>query len=88
MIVTKAPEPSFAFPREHPIEGLPEPVGELTAEQKLALAEAHERDRKRQEEWSSIIQALEDNSMAVFRGHAPVPQRGRAGAGQACPDEF
>ena len=67
MIVTKAPEPSFAFPNDHPIEGLPEPVVELTTEQKLALAEAEKRDQERQREWASIAQALEDDSMAVFR---------------------
>jgi len=67
MIVTKAPEPSFAFPQDHPIEGLPEPVVELTTEQKLALAEAEKRDQQRRREWASIVQALEDDSMAVFR---------------------
>ena len=33
----------------------------------LALAEAEKRDQQRQRVWASIIQALEDDSMAVFR---------------------
>jgi hypothetical protein len=33
----------------------------------MALAEAEKRDQQRQQEWASIVQALEDNSMAVFR---------------------
>src|SRR5437588_12087533 len=40
---------------------------ELTAEEKLALAEAEERLEQRQREWEAIVQALQDNSMAVFR---------------------
>jgi hypothetical protein len=32
-----------------------------------ALAEAEKRDQQRQRVWASIIQALEDDSMAVFR---------------------
>ena len=35
--------------------------------QKMALAEAEERREQRQLEWRSIVQALEENSMAVFR---------------------
>ena len=67
MIETKAREPQLAFPEDHPVEHLPEPVVELTPEQLAALAEAEERDRKRQLEWDTIIEALNNNSMAVFR---------------------
>ena len=67
MIATKAREPGLAFPQDHPIEGVPQPVAELTAEQRSLLAEAESRDYQRQREWASIVQALEDNSMAVFR---------------------
>ena len=67
MIETKAREPRLAFPEDHPVEHLPELVVELTPEQIAALAETEERDRQRQREWDAIIQALNNNSMAVFR---------------------
>ena len=67
MIATKERRPQPAFPDDHPVDHLPEPVMELTPEQLATLAEAEERDRQRQREWASIVQALEDNSMAVFR---------------------
>jgi len=67
MIATKERRPQPAFPDDHLVEHLPEPVMELTSEQLATLAEAEERDRQRQREWASIVQALEDNSMAVFR---------------------
>src|SRR5712671_1839801 len=47
-------------------ENLPEPVP-LTPEQIAAQAEADERDRQRQLEWALVVQALSDNSLAVFR---------------------
>ena len=40
---------------------------ELTPEQKVTLAEAEKRLEQQQQEWASIVHALEDNSMAVFR---------------------
>ena len=67
MIETKEREPRLAFPEEHPVEHLPEPVVELNPEQLAALAEAEEPGRQRQLEWDAIIQALNNNSMAVFR---------------------
>jgi hypothetical protein len=67
VIETKAREPQLTFPEDDPVEHLPEPVVELTPEQRSALAEAEKRDQQRQQEWASIVQALEDNSMAVFR---------------------
>jgi hypothetical protein len=54
------------LPDDLPEDNLPEPVA-LTAEQIAAQAEADERDRERQREWTTVIQALSDNSMAVFR---------------------
>ena len=47
-------------------ENLPEPVP-LTPEQIVAQAEADERDRQCQLEWALVVQALNDNSLAVFR---------------------
>src|SRR5712671_2720267 len=51
---------------EPAIENLPEPIP-LTPEQIAAQAEADERDRQRQREWALVVQALNDNSLAVFR---------------------
>src|SRR5260370_9918025 len=51
---------------EPAIENLPEPVA-LTPEQAAAQAEADERDRQRQLQWALVVQALEDNSLAVVR---------------------
>jgi len=48
------------------IENLPEPIP-LTPEQVRAQAEADERDRQRQREWALVVQALNDNSLAVVR---------------------
>ncbi len=48
------------------IENLPEPIP-LTPEQVRAQAEADERDRQRQLEWALVVQALNDNSLAVVR---------------------
>ena len=67
MIETKPREPEVAFPQDRPIDKFPQSMVELTAEQKVALAEAEERLEQRQREWASIVQALQDNSMAVFR---------------------
>src|SRR5713226_9140180 len=47
-------------------ENLLEPVA-LTPEQAAAQAEADERDRQRQLEWAQVVQALQDNSLAVVR---------------------
>ncbi len=47
-------------------ENLPEPIS-LTPEQLAAQAEADERDRQRQLEWAMVVQALNDNSLAVVR---------------------
>jgi hypothetical protein len=66
MSETKTREPQFALPDELPEDQLPEPVA-LTPEQIAARAEAEERDRERRLEWAVVIQALNDNSMAVFR---------------------
>jgi hypothetical protein len=63
------------FPQHHPIEGFREPIIELTAEQRSSLAEAEERLQPRQRGWGSIIHALQDNSMAVFRAmHRFMPK--------------
>ncbi len=51
---------------EPAIENLPEPIP-LTPEQLAAQAEADERDRQRQVEWALVVQALNDNSLAVVR---------------------
>jgi hypothetical protein len=67
MIETKAREPLLEFPDDHLIDDLSIPAVELTPEQRTALAEAQKRDQQRQQEWAAIVQALEDNSMAVFR---------------------
>jgi hypothetical protein len=50
MIETKAREPQLTFPEDHPVEHLPEPVVELTPEQRSVLAEAEKRDQQRQQE--------------------------------------
>ena len=47
-------------------ENLPEPIS-LTPEQLAAQAEADERDRQRQLQWALVVQALQDNSLAVVR---------------------
>jgi hypothetical protein len=67
MIETKVREPQLAFPEDHSVDHLPEPVVELTPEQIAALAEAEKRDRERQREWATTIQALKVESTAVFR---------------------
>src|SRR5438132_5518501 len=56
-----------AFPLDQPIDALPQSVVELTPKQKRALVEIEKRLEQRQQEWASIVHALEDNSMAVFR---------------------
>jgi hypothetical protein len=66
MIETKVREPQFVLPDQPETDNLPEPVA-LTPEQIAAQAEANERDRQRELEWNRTIQALRDNSMAVFR---------------------
>ncbi len=68
MIETKTREPLVFSPLEDEpaIENLPEPIP-LTPEQMRAQAEADERDRQRQLEWAMVVQALNDNSLAVFR---------------------
>jgi hypothetical protein len=67
MIATKERVPGLAFPEDHSVDELHLPVIELTPEQKRALAEVEKRLEQQQQEWASIVQALEDNSMAVFR---------------------
>ena len=67
MIETKPREPEVAFPQDRPIDELLQPIVEMPSEQKRALAEVEKRLEQRQLEWRSIVQALEDNSMAVFR---------------------
>jgi hypothetical protein len=67
MIETKPRERGLAFPHDYPIDEFPQSMVELTAEQKVALAEVEKRLEQRQLEWRSIVQALEDNSIAVFR---------------------
>ena len=69
MIKTKVHEPQFVLPDQPETENLPEPV-ELSREQIAAQTEADERDRQRELEWDRTIQALRDNSMAVFRAMA------------------
>jgi hypothetical protein len=68
MIETKAGEPLVFSPLEDEpvIENLPEPIP-LTPEQVRAQAEADERDRQRQLQWALVVQALQDNSLAVVR---------------------
>ena len=68
MSKTKVREPLELSPLEDEpaSENLPEPVP-LTPEQIVAQAEADERDRQRQLEWALVVQALNDNSLAVFR---------------------
>jgi hypothetical protein len=66
MITTKAGEPGVAFPQDRPIDELLQPLVEMPPEQKLALAEAEKR-LEQQQEWASIVEALKDDSMAVFR---------------------
>src|SRR6266849_1373754 len=65
---TKPREPLVLSPLEDEpvIENLPEPVP-LTPEQIVAQTEADERDRQRQLEWALVVQALNDNSLAVVR---------------------
>jgi hypothetical protein len=63
---TKTREPQFVFADDLPEDHLPAPVA-LTPEQIAAQKEADERDRQRRLEWAIILQALNDNSMAVFR---------------------
>jgi hypothetical protein len=63
---TKLREPQFAMPDDVPEAHLPEPIA-LTPEQFAAQKEADERDRQRRLEWAIILQALNDNSMAVMR---------------------
>jgi hypothetical protein len=65
VIRTRLREPQFVLP-DQPETDLPEPLP-LTAEQIAVQAEADERDRKRKLDWDRTIQALSDNSMAVFR---------------------
>jgi len=67
MIETKPRERELAFPHDYPIDEFPQSMVELTAEQKRALVEIEKRLEQRQQEWASIVHALEDNSMAVFR---------------------
>src|ERR1700730_15449845 len=68
MIETTTQEPLVFSPLEDEpaIENLPEPLP-LTPEQLAAQAEADERDRQRQLEWAMVVQALNDNSLAVVR---------------------
>ena len=68
MSKTKVREPLELSPLEDEpaSENLPEPVP-LTPEQIVAQAEADERDRQRQFEWAMVVQALNDNSLAVVR---------------------
>jgi len=68
MTETKAGEPLVFSPLEDEpvIENLPEPIP-LTPEQMRAQAEADERDRQRQLQWALVVQALQDNSLAVVR---------------------
>jgi hypothetical protein len=65
---TKTREPLLLSPLEDEpaIENLPEPIS-LTPEQLAAQAEADERDRQRQLQWALVVQALQDNSLAVVR---------------------
>src|SRR5216684_2296478 len=66
MTETKTREPLGPLQDELPLENLPEPIP-LTPEQMRAQAEADERDRQRQLEWAMVVQALNDNSLAVVR---------------------
>ena len=68
MIETKPREPEVAFPQDRPIDELLQPIVEMPSEQKRALAEVEKRLEQRQREWEAIVQALQDNSLAVFRG--------------------
>jgi hypothetical protein len=68
MSETKTREPLLFSPLEDEpaVENLPEPIP-LTPEQMAAQAEADEQDRQRQLEWALVVQALDDNSLAVVR---------------------
>src|SRR6266705_1071183 len=65
---TETREPLVFSPlKDEPaIENLPEPIP-LTPEQMRTQAEADERDRQRHLEWAMVVQALNDNSLAVVR---------------------
>lgn len=63
---TKTREPQFALPDDPPEDQLPEPVAR-SPEQIAAQTGAEERDRQHRLEWAVVVQALNDNSMAVFR---------------------
>jgi hypothetical protein len=67
VIETKEQISGVSFPQDHSIDELRLAVIELTPDQKLVLAEAERRLEQRQGEWASIVQALQDDSMAVFR---------------------
>ena len=56
----------FPLPDDLPEDQLPEPI-ELTPEQLAAQAAEEQRDRQRRLDWAVTVQALNDNSMAVFR---------------------
>jgi hypothetical protein len=56
----------FPLPDDLPEDRLPEPI-ELTPEQHAAQAVEEQRDRQRRLDWAVTVQALNDNSMAVFR---------------------
>jgi hypothetical protein len=66
MSETKTRELLFPMPDDRPGDQLPEPVA-LTPEQIVAQAEADERDRQRRLDSAVIVQALNDNAMAVTR---------------------
>ncbi len=68
MSETKRREPLVLSPLEDEpaTENLPEPIP-LTPEQIAAQAEADERGERRRLEWALVVQALSDNSLAVFR---------------------
>jgi len=89
MSETKRREPLVLSPLEDEpaTENLPEPIP-LTPEQIAAQAEADERGERRRLEWALVVEALNDNSLAVFRAMRRVPERNRAGAGRACPDKL
>jgi len=68
MTETKTREPLVFSPLEDEpaSENLPEPIA-LTPEQLAVQAEADEREEQRRLEWAMILQALDDNSLAVVR---------------------
>ena len=79
MTETTTREPLVLSPLEDEpaVENLPEPIP-LTPEQIAAQAEADERDHQRQREWALVVEALNDNSLAVVRAMRRFTRSGQS----------